>query len=536
MNLVGELVLARNQVLQHQATAADPSFHSTSQQLDLITTELQESVMKTRMQPIGNVWQKLPRVVRDLSNQCGKKVRLEMEGEDTELDKTLIEAIKDPLTHIVRNSVDHGIEEPAERVARGKGEVGTLKLRALHEGGQVVIEISDDGAGLNLDRIRDKAIANGIVTAERALRMTERETGMLIFEAGFSTAASVTNVSGRGVGMDVVRTNVEKIGGTIDLQSQPGEGMTLILKIPLTLAIIPALIVSCGLQRFLIPQINLVEVLHIVEGATEARIELAGDAKVLRLRGNLLPLVHLGDSIGVTDDVERGKDDDGATSVVVLQADGFKFGLIVDRINDTEEIVVKPLSAHLKHIDAYAGMTIMGDGAVSLILDVMGLARLGGVAGGNEEQEYVEIEQSDRERRGSTQMVLVCNVGDQRIGIPLALVARLESLDSSLVERANGREVIQYRGGLLELVRVAGAIGAMSFDTERDKLPVLVHESPAGLFGLVVDEIVDVFEAELDETGNAAESGVIGRRVTDLINIESLISMARPGAFAGAGY
>lgn len=551
MNLVGELVLARNQVLQYQTNASDESFHSTSTQLDLITTELQEGVMKTRMQPIGSVWAKLPRLVRDLSAACGKRIRLEMEGEETELDKTLIEAIKDPLTHIVRNAVDHGIEEPEVRVGRGKDETGVLKLRAFHEGGQVIIEISDDGAGLDLDRIRDKAVANGLLSADRAAALGERDAAMLVFQPGFSTAAEVTNVSGRGVGMDVVKTNVEKIGGTLDIVSQPGEGMTLTLKIPLTLAIIPALIVSCEHDRFLIPQINLVEVLRVDGKASEARVQTAGDAEVLRLRGNLLPIVHLRDVLGIEhtavsvsepsdladlyeSDSETAtlgnKPTESGYSIVVVQADTIQFGLVVDEINDTEEIVVKPLSPHLKHLGAYAGTTIMGDGAVSLILDVMGLARLGGSVRTTDTNAFTDgTRENEDEKRASSQMVLVCMVGTQRIGIPLALVSRLEEFDPELIELAGGHEVIQYRDKLLRLIRVGHALGVESTESESTKISVLVHEAEAGLFGFVVDQIIDVFEADLD-SGEPSEhhgltmSGVIGRRVTDLLDIDELVA------------
>ncbi len=549
MNLVGELVLARNQVLQYQSTANDETFHSTSTQLDLITTELQEGVMKTRMQPIGGVWSKLPRVVRDLSAACGKSIQLEMEGEETELDKTLIEAIKDPLTHIVRNAVDHGIESPEVRLDRGKDKTGILKLRAFHEGGQVIIEISDDGAGLDLERIRDKAVANGLLSADRAAAMGERDAAMLIFQPGFSTAEKVTNVSGRGVGMDVVKTNVEKIGGSLDVATKPGEGMTLTLKIPLTLAIIPALIVSCGHDRFLIPQINLVEVLRVDGNSSDARIQVAGDAEILRLRGKLLPIVHLRDVLEMTAEAavqheksidlvdsevepiaDEAAEKDTSYSIVVLQADTFQFGLVVEEINDTEEIVVKPLSPHLKHLGAYAGTTIMGDGAVSLILDVMGIARLGGSVRSTDANDFSDTaDQDEDEQRDSSQMVLVCMVGTQRIGIPLALVSRLEEFEPDTIELAGGQEVIQYRDKLLRLIRVGASLAVEPSECSGSKLSVLVHETESGLFGFVVDEIIDVFEADLD-SGEPSEhhgltmSGVIGRRVTDLLDIDELVA------------
>jgi two-component system chemotaxis sensor kinase CheA len=334
MNLVGELVLARNQVLQFNAVQKDTAFLSTSQRLNLITTELQEGVMKTRMQPIGNIWNRFPRVVRDLAVACGKEVRIEMEGKETELDKTIIEAIKDPLTHLVRNSVDHGIEAPAVRRQRGKPPEGRLFLRAYHEGGQVNIEIADDGAGIDPLRIKQKALDRGLITSEQVARMSDRELLNLIFLPGFSTAEKVTNISGRGVGMDVVKTNIEKIGGTVDLQSQAGRGTTIKIKIPLTLAIIPALVVTTGGDRYAIPQVSLLELVGLDGEQARSGIELIHGAPVYRLRGHLLPLVDLNQLLGTA---ETEPDSDGI-NIVVLQADGRQFGLVVDGISDTEEM------------------------------------------------------------------------------------------------------------------------------------------------------------------------------------------------------
>ncbi len=385
MNLVGELVLARNQVLQFTGSREDSGFLSTAQRLNLITTELQEGVMKTRMQPIGNVWNKLPRVVRDLSLLCGKRIEIQMEGAGTELDKTIIEAIKDPLTHIIRNAVDHGIEMPEVREATGKPREGHLLLRAFHEGGQVNIEISDDGAGICIEKIKAKAIAKGIITAEHAARMSERETLNLVFAPGLSTAEQVSNISGRGVGMDVVKTNIEKIGGTVDLQSCVGKGTLLKIKIPLTLAIIPALVVSSGSERFAIPQVSLVELVRC-EGEAGHCIEEIHHAAVYRLRGNLLPLVYLNRELQLCPSPERAE----SVNIVVLQAGDRQFGLVVDDINDTEEIVVKPLSKQLKGVSCFAGATIMGDGRVALILDVLGLAQMAKVVSELREKNLAE--------------------------------------------------------------------------------------------------------------------------------------------------
>src|SRR5579864_4796331 len=378
MNRVGELVLLRNQIVQYTNSTEDSELLATSQRLNLLTTELQEGVMKTRMQPIGNIWSKFPRTVRDVALGCGKQVRIEMEGKETELDKTIIEAIKDPLTHIVRNSVDHGIESPEARTAAGKNPEGRLFLRAFHEGGQVNIEITDDGAGLDFEKIRNKAIQKGMISADQAARMTEREITNLIWLPGFSTADKVTNVSGRGVGMDVVKTNIEKIGGTVDVQSKLGKGSTVRMKIPLTLAIIPALIVTTAGDRYAIPQVSLLELVRLEGEQARKGLELVNGAPVYRLRGKLLPLVYLKRELRA-DTQEQGvaspKTESQSVNIVVLRADDRAFGLIVDEINDTEEIVVKPLSKQLKSINTYAGATIMGDGRVALILDVLGLAQ-----------------------------------------------------------------------------------------------------------------------------------------------------------------
>ena len=378
MTLVGELVLARNQLLQVSNTSRDAGLQTVSQRMNLIATELQEEVMKTRMQPIGNIWSQFPRTVRDVALGCNKQVNIEMEGKETELDKTIIEAIKDPLTHLVRNSVDHGIELPEDRVKGGKDSAGRLTLRAFHEGGQVIIEISDDGAGLNVERIRQKAIERGVITPEQAQRMADREIFNLIFLPGFSTAQKVTNVSGRGVGMDVVKTNVEKIGGTVDLQSTLGKGTTVRVKIPLTLAIIPALIVTCGGDRYAIPQVSLLELVRLEGTEAVTGIELVHGAPVHRLRGRLLPIVYASARAShrqfewVEESGRRHQHRGPA-------ADGRQFGLVVDAINDTEEIVVKPLRKQLKSIKTFAGASIMGDGKVALILDVVGLAQRAGV-------------------------------------------------------------------------------------------------------------------------------------------------------------
>jgi len=423
MNLVGELVLARNQIVQFTGANGDATFIGATQQLNLITTELQEGVMKTRMQPIGNIWQKFPRVVRDLARACDKRVELVMEGESTELDKTLIEAIKDPLTHLVRNAVDHGIETPERRAASGKPPVGRLLLRAFHEGGQVNVEVIDDGGGLDAERIRDKALERGIISPDQASRMGERELFRLVFLPGFSTAAKVTNVSGRGVGMDVVRTNIERIGGTIDLHGKRGVGTTIKIKIPLTLAIIPALVVASGDNRYAIPQASLVELVHLEGDRARDGVELLYGVPVYRLRGKLLTLVYLADALQDTAPSASDADD---VSIVVLQADDRQFGLVVQAVHDTEEIVVKPLGKHLKGTPVFAGATIMGDGRVALILDILGLAKHTRVLAEGHERGRIDTAAAVVGAADDRQTLLVfATPDDGRMAIPLSRVARL---------------------------------------------------------------------------------------------------------------
>jgi len=548
MTLVGELVLARNQILQYQGISDDTGFSATTQRLNLITTELQEGVMKTRMQPIGTIWNKLPRVVRDLAKACGKKMRLEMEGEDTDLDKTILEAIKDPLTHIVRNSVDHGIEPPEVRKASGKPEEGILLLRAFHEGGQVNIEIIDDGGGIRADRVRAKAVERGIITKEQAAGMTEHEVCSLIFAPGFSTAEKVTNVSGRGVGMDVVKTNIEKIGGTVDLQSKEGEGTSLRIRIPLTLAIIPALIVTSGGERFAIPQVNLLELVRLDGDGRGNQIEYIHGTPVYRLRGDLLPLVYLNEQLELQA-VETDGDDaqkDNAVNMVVLQAEDKAFGLVVDDINDTEEIVVKPLDKALKDLDVFAGATIMGDGRVALILDVLGITQRSGVLKrgpaegvGFHDEEEVRVGAS-----GVVQTLLLFSCGGgRRMAIPLSAVARLEEIKIEDIERASDKEVTQYRGEIMPLVRLSDFFGVPR-ESDRDEnqvSEVVVYQHEGRSVGLIVGSIIDIVEAELKVSAKTTSLGilgacVIGGRITDLLDAPGVIASVLPEALAEATF
>lgn len=520
MNLVGELVLVRNQILQHAHSVEDATFVATSQRLNHVTTELQEGVMKTRMQPIGNVWSKFPRVVRDLARSCDKQIRIEMKGRHTELDRTIIEAIKDPLTHLVRNSVDHGIELPDAREAAGKAREGVLTLRAFHEGGQVNIVIADDGGGIGVERVRARALERGIITPAEAEQMSDREVMQIIFQPGFSTAVKVTNVSGRGVGMDVVKTNIERIGGTIDVQSQPGVGTSFKIKIPLTLAIIPALLVRSGGTRYAIPQVSLLELVRL-EGKQLEQIQEIHGTPVLRLRGNLLPLVNLADALEVP---QRPIDE--AVNVVILQADDTHFGLIVEATHDTEEIVVKPLGKELKHIDAFAGATIMGDGRVALILDVLGLAQ-------RSQLLVQETSLSDRRESGGNSedtqtLLLVEGVDNRALAVPLAFVDRLEEIPPERVERAGPHEVVRYRGEILPLIHLSRLLFQAESRRTEEPLQVFVVSHEGRRVGLVVERLLDIVEAPLEIEELAPRVGVLGSailhdRVVEVVDVAACV-------------
>lgn len=532
MNLVGELVLTRNQILQHAGATASSALVTTSKRLDNITSQLQEEVMKTRMQPIEAVWGKLPRVVRDLAKQIGKQVRLDMEGKDTELDKSIIEAIKDPLTHMVRNSVDHGIEKPDKRIAAGKPAEGCILLRAYHEGGKVTIEIRDDGGGIDPARIKAKAIEKGLITVEQSAKMAEREIFALIFAPGFSTAEQVTNISGRGVGMDVVRTNIEKIGGSVDIASVVGSGSTITIKIPLTLAIIPALVVTSGGERFAIPQINLLELVRIEKAKAATLIEDVYGAPVYRLRGQLLPLVYLSKELGLP------VNESAAINIVVLQADETQFGVVVDTVLDTGEIVVKPLDKQLKSLSVFAGATIMGDGTVALILDVFGLGTRAHAMGKNRDGKKAQAAVAAGEAKEP--MLLFQSPDDGRMGILLSQVVRLEEMDASKVECAGDVEVIQYRGEILPLVRVFQVLPERRRNprnpdagVQPDVLPVVVHRHGGRHVGLVVGKILDTVEESLKLQRAAGRAGIKGcivlnGKVTEILDVESIVRTVVP--------
>jgi two-component system, chemotaxis family, sensor kinase CheA len=532
MNLVGELVLARNQIVQVTGAYGESDLATAAQRLNMITTELQEGVMKTRMQPIGNVLSKFPRVVRDIAVSLGKQVRIELEGKETELDKTINEAIKDPLTHLVRNSVDHGLEMPDVRVANGKPAEGRVVLRAFHEGGQVNIEIEDDGAGIDHEKIKAKALEKGLITQAQADRLGEREALQLIFLPGFSTAEKVSNISGRGVGMDVVKTNIESIGGTVDVATVVGKGTVFKIRIPLTLAIIPALLVGNNGESYAIPQVSLVELLRLESDNGRSSIESIHGAPVLRLRGNLLPLCHLGHELSGQNMLPWSgpSETDRVINVVVLQADGRQFGLVVDDIRDTQEIVVKPLDAQLKNISAFAGATIMGDGRVALILDVMGMAQKAHVVSeGHDGPETADSQTSEGSGFETTETLLLVEAGNHRVAVPLSLVARLEEFPRGAIETAHDRSVVQYRGEIMPLVNVAERLGSYSYDqSSDDTLHVIVYSSNGRSMGLLVDNIVDIVvekvEAGEAEYGTGVRgSAVIQGKVTDIVDVVELV-------------
>ncbi|HEX7006331.1 MAG TPA: chemotaxis protein CheW [Alphaproteobacteria bacterium] len=517
MTMVRELVLTRNQLLQILRTHKDSEFATPLQRLNLVTSELQEGVMKTRMQPIGNAWAKLPRVVRDLAMEVGKKIDLQMCGAETELDRQLLELIKDPLTHMVRNSADHGLETPDERRAAGKPETGRIMLAARHEGGHIVVEVSDDGRGISIEKVKAKAIKNGLATEAELAQMTDQQIQQFIFKPGFSTAAQITSISGRGVGMDVVRTNIDKIGGTIELSSVEGRGTTFTIKIPLTLAIVNALIVECRGERFAVPQISVVELVR-ASAKSDHRIEHINNVPVLRLRNRLLPLISLDRLLGLSDGT---RDTEENCFIIVTQVGTYVFGIIVDRVYDMEEIVVKPVAPLLRDLSLFSGNTILGDGSVVMILDPNGIAAATGEIVPTDDGS-IGTDKAFAERVGGERMALLLFKAGGRptpLAVPLSLVARLEEIDSASIERSDGKPVVQYRGKLMPLAFIDGT----ERFNEKGQQPVIVLGEGERTLGLVVDEIVDIVEEQLSvELGSPREgllgSAVIAGKSTDVVD------------------
>ena len=562
MTMVSEMVLTRNQLMQMVRRLDDSEFNGPLQRLNQCTTELQEAVMKTRMQPIGNAWAKLPRIIRDLGQDLGKKIELKMLGADTELDRQVLELIKDPLTHMVRNSADHGLESTEDRLAEGKPEVGHVTLNAFHEGGHIIIEVSDDGRGLDIDKIKKKILANGLASDADVAVMPDQQVQRYIFHAGFSTAETVTNVSGRGVGMDVVRTNIEKIGGTIDLKSERGRGSKFTIKIPLTLAIVSALIVESGGERFAIPQLSVVELVR-AGGHSGNKIERINETPVLRLRDRLLPLVHLRDVLGLppkkaVTEIEQaaeandnGQDHNGNQKrknrnedyVVVTQVGNFIYGIVVDQVFDTEEIVVKPVARLLRNLPMYSGNTILGDGSVIMILDPNGIAaKTGDIQIGSREMAGDAV--ARRLGGNEATSLLVFKVGEQAPkAVPLALVARLENVERDSIEHTETGDFVQYRGSLMPVLRYNDN---MAWKTEGLQ-PVLVFSDEKHTMGLAVDDIIDIVEQTLDIEMASQRPGVLGTsvvagRATEVMDVTYYLSSAYPDWFrkqsgkSGAGH
>ena len=521
MQMVGELVLTRNQLAQIARTKEDNDFKTPLQRLSLIVSELQEGVMKTRMQPIGNAWAKFPRLIRDLSLELDKKIELRMKGAETELDRQLLEMIKDPLTHMVRNSCDHGLETKAERAQTSKPSVGTVTLSAYHEGGHIIVDIIDDGRGINVPRIKQKAVENGLATTEELELMSDHQIAQFIFKAGFSTAEKVTSVSGRGVGMDVVRNNIEKIGGTVELESVPGKGSTFHIKIPLTLAIVSVLVVETSGQKFAIPQINVVELVRAGQ-RMEHKVEVLNGSPVLRLRDKLLPLISLSRVLQLPSKAEQNNFEN--CYVVVCRVGANDYGLIVDTVYDTEEIVVKPVSSKLQHIPIYSGNTVLGDGNVIMILDPNGIAKTTSGKLDNADKS-AEVERERRQEQRRTVSFLLFGSGNSGPkAVPLELVSRLEELDVGQIEYSGGRPVVQYRGGLMCLA----AMGSQNIPTE-GVCEVIVFTYDGKTVGLVVDEILDIMACDpavslASEDRNYIGTIVMQGKSTDVVDVGYLLS------------
>ena len=536
MREVSELVLVRNQIVRLTDSMTDMNLVQSSQRLSIVATELQEGIMKTRMQPIEHLWSKMPRVVRDLAKQTDKNVQLVMIGGDTELDRSLLEAIKDPLTHMVRNAVDHGVELPEVRQAAGKDPKGTVTLKAYHAGGQVVVDIIDDGAGIDPVVVANKALDKGLVTQQQLGEMSDKEIFNLLFLPGFSTAKKVSNISGRGVGTDVVKTSVEAIGGTVDVESELGKGSTWRMRIPLTLAIQPSLTVESHGELYAIPQVSLLELVVLDSSRKETSMEYVNASPVYRLRGMLLPLIRLSHVLHPEESNDRGSEANGV--IAVLQNDDQRFGLVVDKVINNEEIVVKPLSSKLKSIGLYAGATLLGDGRVALILDIGAVARKSLTGATTQAAQKAQMDAEAAQARSSemTGQALVVGIGDgRRVAIPLAAVTRLEHISVEAVERVGGREVIQYRGQILPIVRLDRLLGVMDYEEPKD-LQVVVYRRGDRSVAMVVREILDIVADDKRKHSNIEDHGLLGSavlkdRVTELLDVEQAVRAADPTFF-----
>jgi two-component system chemotaxis sensor kinase CheA len=544
MNLAGELVLGRNQLMQTISACDKVGLDSVAARLDQVTTELQEAIMRTRMQPIGSVFSRFPRVARDLSSKLGKQCDIVMDGKEVEVDKTILEAIGDPLTHLVRNSIDHGVEKPEVRTACGKKAKGTVTLRAYHQAGKVRIDVADDGAGITASKLRQKAVEKGVITAEQASRMGDRETVRLIFHPGFSTAEKITDVSGRGVGMDVVRTNIEKLGGTVDVESVPTKGTTIQITLPLTLAIIPSLIVGAGDECFVVPQVNVLELVRVRAGEVGELIAKVKDAEVVRLRGELLPIVRIDNVLQLP---KTGKAENSASgprpmSIVVIETGHRRYGLVVDKIVDSEEIVVKPLGRHIKGCTCLAGATILGDGNVALILDAAGIAAQANLAASQEQDVVDDSEEHAHRSRTNTDaqdLLLFSTTPMDRFAIPMSLVLRIERVQTHNVKIVGGRRLLQYRGSNLPLVRLEDHVKTTPM-AEAERFYVVVFRAAGREIGLLVAELDDIRQLALEvDSTTFRERGIAGGFVLNettmrLVDTVDLAQVAHPEWFEKA--
>jgi two-component system chemotaxis sensor kinase CheA len=529
MTLAGELVLSRNQLNESLARQDSRGIHSGAQRVSLVTSELQEIVTQTRMQPVGGLFSKFPRLVRDLARDLGKEAQLKLEGGEVEIDKTILEGLSDPLTHMVRNAVDHGIELPAERTASGKPAMGTVTLKASHQAGQVVIEIADDGKGLAADRIAASSAARGLVTREQVQKMSDREKMALIFLPGVSTAEKVSDVSGRGVGMDVVKTNLDRLGGKIEIDSVPGRGSHFRIKLPLTLAIIPSLLISDGGERFAIPQVNVGELIRIPAAQLAERTDRVGDAEVLNVRDRLVPLLYLADALGVP----RPPNSSRALNVVLVDTGVLEYGLAVEELHDTVEIVVKPLGRHLKGLHDYAGATILGDGRVALILDVAGLSTRAQLTAGAAETGVRQAAGESAATGELHSLLLFHNAPGETCAVPIEQVSRIERVRPAQILKLGGRRTMQYCGASLPLVALhdTAAVGEL---TAEQQWVVIVFERLGRPLGLLAAEPLDMAEAALNiDTATLRQPGIGGSAVFKdrtilLLDIFELADAVRP--------
>jgi len=538
MNLVGELVLSRNQISQNLSPESDPGLITASQQLDSITGELQEVVMRARMQPISSILSTLPRFVRDLAIASGKEVEIELEGQDTDLDKSVLEAIKTSLLHLVRNAVDHGIEAPEEREAVGKPRIGRISLRAAHEGGNVTIEARDDGKGLDSERILERALSAGLLNSEEAGELSRSQIEQFVFRPGFSTAREVTNVSGRGVGLDVVRTNVESIGGTIEMQSEPKQSTTFRIKIPLTLAIVSVILVRSGGQRFALPQASVVELVRLGRGDKELGIEKLHGVPVYRLRGRLLPLVTMSEQLGLSSSEIHQED-----SIIVLQGDNRQFGLLVESIDDSQEIVVKPLGTRLAGLP-FAGATILGDGSITLILDVFRIGLAAGVVSDARVRSLTaDPTAPSHPTPGLKRVLLLQGSDDERMALDLSRVSRLESLERNRIEHVGDNLVVQYRGEILPIIDLQRALPERrttrrsEASANADEASVVICTIEGRSCGLLVHRILDIVDADLSDSTSGSREGiqacsVIEGRINEIIDLAAVVQLADPSFFA----